>query len=214
MDDGISIVGGGLSTTADTLRIGTFHILNRPEVLKRLKAELATVMPDPTESPPLKDLEALPYLSAVVSESLRIACGICTRLQRIAPDPLKYQDWVIPAGTPISMTIYLLHNRPQEFPEPDQFRPERWLESEGGNVAPNGERLDRYLIHFAKGSRSCVGMNLALAEIYLTLAYLFRRCDLELFETTREDVDIKHDYFTSFPRLDSKGVRVLVKNSV
>ena len=204
MDDGISVVGAGLSTTADTLRITTFHVLNRPEVLSRLQAELTAAIPDPTTSPPLKLVEQLPYLSAVVNEGYRIACGIASRLQRVSPHaPLTYNDWVIPAGTPISMTIYLLHNHPDSFPEPHEFRPERWL------TAP-ADRPDRYLVHFSKGTRSCVGMNLANAEIWLTLAYIFRRFDFTLYKSTRADVDIEHDYFTAFPRLDSKGVRVLV----
>jgi len=51
----------------------------------------------------------------------------------------------------------------------------------------------------------CLGINLAYAEIYLTLAAVFQRFDLELVETTREDVDIVHDFFHPSPRLDSKG---------
>ncbi|KAI9666683.1 MAG: hypothetical protein M1821_004619 [Bathelium mastoideum] len=206
MDDGISVVGAGVLTTADTLRVTTFHILNRPEVLAKLQAELAAAIPDPSTSPSLKVVEQLPYLSAVVKEGYRISCGISSRLQRISPHaPLTYGNWVIPADTPISMTIYLLHNHPDIFPEPHEFRPERWL------VDPT-DRPDQYLVHFSKGTRSCVGMNLADAEIYLTLAYLFRRFNLALHDTTRADVDIEHDYFTAFPRLDSKGVRVLVKD--
>ena len=53
--------------------------------------------------------------------------------------------------------------------------------------------------------------SLATAELYLTLAAVFRQFDMELYETTREDVDIVHGFFASSPRLDSKGVRVLVK---
>ena len=205
MEDGISIVGAGLITTADTLRTTTFHILNRPEVLTKLQAELVAAIPDPNMSPSLRLVEQLPYLSAVVNEGYRISCGISSRLQRSSPHTtLTYNDWVIPPGTPVSMTIYLLHNRPDSFPEPYEFRPERWL------VAP-ADRPDRYLVHFSRGTRSCVGMNLAHAEICLTLAYLFRRFKLSLYDTTRADVDIEHDYFTPFTRSDSKGVRVLVE---
>ena len=208
MDDGISVVGAGLLTTADTLRVTAFHVLNRPEVLQKLKAELASAIPDPEDSPPLKTLEQLLYLSAVVMEGYRISCGICSRLQRVSPNaPLTFRNWVIPPGTPVSMTIYLIHNRPDIFPNPEEFRPERWLETRD---RPAEERPDRYLVHFSRGTRACVGMNLAHAEINLALAYLFRRFDMTWYETTRADVDIKHDFFTAFPRLDSKGVRVLI----
>lgn len=56
----------------------------------------------------------------------------------------------------------------------------------------------------------CLGMQLAYADIYLMLATLMRRFDLELFETTRDDVDFRYDWMVPHARLDSKGVRVLV----
>jgi cytochrome P450 len=99
----------------------------------------------------------------------------------------------------------MMHENPRIFPEPHEFRPDRWLQGR------SKERLDRYLAPFSKGTRSCIGINLAHAELYLTLAAVFREFDLELYETTREDVDIAHDAFSAAPRLDSKGVRVLVK---
>ena len=104
------------------------------------------------------------------------------------------------------MTSIFIHDNPTIFPEPKEFRPERWLKGDSTK-----ERLDKYLVNFSKGTRACLGINLAHAEIYLTLAAVFRRFDLELFETTREDVDTAHDFFNPSARLDSKGVRVLVK---
>ena len=53
--------------------------------------------------------------------------------------------------------------------------------------------------------------SLAQAELHLPLATVFRRFDTELFETTRKDVDPKHDFFIPTPDLDSKGVRVMVR---
>jgi cytochrome P450 len=103
------------------------------------------------------------------------------------------------------MTAGMLHENPRVFPEPCEFRPERWLKENAQ------ERLDRYLAPFSKGTRACLGMNLAHAELRLTLATVFREFDLELYETTREDVDVACDSFSAAPRMDSKGVRVLVK---
>lgn len=81
--------------------------------------------------------------------------GATLRQQRVAPDEdLVYVDkrtekrWVIPRGTPISMTPSLLHRLEEYFPEPNVFRPERWVEN---------PRLDRYLLSFSKGSRMCLG---------------------------------------------------------
>jgi cytochrome P450 len=207
LDEGMTVVAAGTLTTSSFLGITFFHILANPLILQTLKDELATVMPDSTVIPPLRQLEQLPYLSAVVMEGCRVSYGVSHRLQRVSPDaPLAFHEWMIPAGTPVSMTSVFMHDNPTIFPEPKVFRPERWLKGDDSK-----ERLDKYLVNFSKGTRACLGINLAYAEIYLTLAAVLRRFDLELFETTREDVDMVHDFFIPMARLDSKGVRVLVK---
>lgn len=115
---------------------------------------------------------------------------------------------------------------PRIFPEPEKFDPDRWI-----NAAKNGQRLDRYLVSFGRGSRQCLGMkwvalplfrllssqtladrtpSLAYAELYLTAATIFRRFEMELFETTTADVQMAHDFFVAAPRLDSKGVRGVI----
>ena len=71
--------------------------------------------------------------------------------------------------------------------------------------------MDKYLLPFGKGSRICLGIELAHAELYLALAAVFARFELRLFETGRADVDVAHDFVVGTPRLDSKGVRVLVR---
>ena len=130
------------------------------------------------------------------------------RSQRIAPDrSLQYQNWTIPPGTIVSMTGYMNHINPAIFPVPEEFRPERWLKDED-TAARN---LEKYLLPWGKGTRICLGMNLAYAELYLTLAAVFRRFDLQLFETTGEDVKVVHDFIFGAPRLDSRGVKVVVK---
>jgi cytochrome P450 len=101
-----------------------------------------------------------------------------------------------------------MHNNATIFPAPTVFKPERWLEARPAGAPP----LERYLVAFTKGSRQCVGMHLAKAELRLAIATVFRRFQhQELFETTRRDVDIEHDCFLPQAAMDSKGVRVLFK---
>jgi hypothetical protein len=161
-------------------------------------------MPDPNSIPECKILESLPYLSAVISEGLRLSYGVTTRLPRVAPtETLHYKGYAIPPGTPVSQTCYFVLMNPTIFPDPENFDPERWLDKE--------KRLDKYLVSFGKGSRQCLGINLAYAELYLTTATLVSRFDFELYETSLKDVQIKHDFFVAVPDLSSKGVRVTVK---
>ncbi|KAL1650733.1 hypothetical protein SLS58_000851 [Diplodia intermedia] len=202
IDEGQTIVGAGSVTTAHYLSVTSYHIIANPQVLQKLQEELQPLMANRSTLPSLRHLEQLPYLKAVINEGYRISYGITARLTRVSPDsPLEYNDWLIPAGTPVGMTSVLIHENEKLFPEPKVFRPERWLQ-------PGAQRLEKYLVTFNKGSRACLGMNLARAEIPLTLAAVFGgRFGLELFETDRSDVDLKHDFFNPSPKLDSKGLR-------
>jgi cytochrome P450 len=205
VDEGINMVAAGTLTTAHFLKTTSYHLLANPALLAKLKSELTAAIPNPEELPPLRDIEALPYLHAVVQEGFRLSYGATSRLPRVSPKTaLQYKDWIIPAGTPVGMTSIILHENPNIFPNPKKFDPDRWFEKDA-------ERLDRYLVNFSKGTRSCLGIYLAQAEIYLTLAAVFRRFDFELFQTDRSDVDVAHDFFNPSPKLDSKGLRVLVK---
>lgn len=201
-----TVVAAGQVTTAHFLKMTSFHILANPDILKRLKEELKSAMPAGGTLPPLAKLEQLPYLSAIISEGFRKSYGVSQRLPRVSPDaPLIYKDWVIPPGTPVGMTSIFMHDNPELFPKPEVFDPDRWLK------ADSERRLGKYLVNFSKGTRSCLGMNLAKAEIVLTLAAVFHRFDMELYETDSSDVEIVHDYFNPSPKEDSLGVRVLIK---
>jgi cytochrome P450 len=118
-------------------------------------------------------------------------------------EDLQFKGYTIPRGTIVSMSTYLQHRNSTIFPDPETFDPGRLL-------APNSAKLEKYLVNFSKGTRGCLGIGLAKTEIYATLAALFRRFDLELYQTDRSDVDMAHDFFVPHTRLDSKGIRVLV----
>jgi cytochrome P450 len=104
------------------------------------------------------------------------------------------------------MTAYFQHTDPDVFPDPYSFLPERWL----ANVSP---QMTRNLVPFARGSRNCIGMNLAMAEINMMLAALFRpgAPKFDLFETDETDIVAVHDYIVPLARLDSEGVRVVFR---
>jgi cytochrome P450 len=224
-DEGATIVSAATGTTAWALSVTVYYLLTNPDVLRQLKNEIITAIPDPSVSTPLATLENLPYLTGVVKEGLRLSYGP-GRFERIAPDEdliftetttssTTKKTWIIPRGTPMSQTTYLLHRNPVTFPSPEQFNPNRWIEN---------PRLDKCLTTFAKGKMSCVGRELAYAEIYLILAKIFRVMGSEtvrgegdwgkmvLYETRFErDVDVKRDHFLPLPSRDSKGIRVTVE---
>lgn len=206
VEEAAVVVGAGQLTTADTLACTFFYLSQDRERLEKLRSELDTVMKDPHTLPRCQQLEQLPYLTAVILEGLRITIPVCTRLPRIAPDEdLRFQDWVIPRGTPISMSAYFVHRDVRYFPEPDKFRPERW-------VNPSDRmRLERYLVPFSKGSRICLGSTLAWEEMYLAVAAVAKQFDMELYETTMKDVQMTKDMFNPHTDAGTRKVRVLIK---
>ncbi|MCJ1361668.1 hypothetical protein MMC16_000768 [Acarospora aff. strigata] len=213
--EALSLVAAGSLTTAHALRTTTYHLLANPPILQTLLAELDDAIPGLAQPPPLQQLEKLPYLSAVITEGLRIGYGIVHRLERSFPDrALIYGPYTIPPNTPVSMSTVLVHDNPDIFPSPRTFNPDRWLQSKDKIVdSEDGHhhRLDKFLLTFSRGTRGCVGLNLAYAELYLTLANVFRRFQLELYEVVRErDVDLHHDFFNPCESLQSKGLRARV----
>lgn len=113
------------------------------------------------------------------------------------------------------MTSMLTHFDSSIYPDPYEFKPERWL--------VENPPSEKYLAPFSKGTRACLGINLAYAEIYLTLAQLFRRYGshgvtmegdygyFDLYQTSKRDVEIIADCTVPLWPKDSKGVQVLVR---
>lgn len=132
--------------------------------------------------------------------------GITARSSRVAlKEILTYKQWRIPAGTPLSTSSYFIHQNPDIFPDPLEFKPDRWVcndRKDGG--------LDRFLVAFGKGTRNCIGLNLGRAEIYLTLAHMIMNFDMELYATDVSDVRMVRDWYVPQPRLGSVGVRARV----
>ncbi|KAL9112104.1 MAG: hypothetical protein Q9227_003481 [Pyrenula ochraceoflavens] len=185
-DEVETITGAGLETVAQVLRFTVYYLYTNPPMLRRLRTELQN-----SETEVLAKLEHLPYLTAVITEGLRLSPGLATRLARIAPDrDLVYNDkWVIPAGTPVSMTTLLMHWDEAIYSDAKQFAPERWLEND---IMKNSEKA---FGPFSRGTRNCLGMHLAWAELYMALAMLVSRFDFDFVGTGPEDVDPHSDQF-------------------
>lgn len=122
-------------------------------MLDRLRSELDQVVKEHGNDGnlPLSTLEQLPFLTGVVREGLRLSPGLATRLARVAPDrDLFYYQWRIPAGTPVGMTVLLMHLNEAVYPQPKTFNPVRWSDE--------AKRSDKTFAPFSRGTRICLGM--------------------------------------------------------
>ncbi|KAL3468561.1 cytochrome P450 [Aspergillus heterothallicus] len=209
--EGQTLIGAGTLTTGNALKTIVFHVQDNPQILQTLRAELDAALSeaDPLFVPdPSTHLERLPYLTACIWEGLRLAYGVTHRLQLIAEEPLRCCGMEIPAGTPVGMTSIFMHDNSVVFPQPRTFKPERWLEMD---PETRGKIMGRHFVPFSKGSRMCLGMHLAYAELYLVLATVFRRYEIELAGVTRKDIDMAHDFFDPAPSKESKGLVVRLR---
>ncbi|TGJ85575.1 hypothetical protein E0Z10_g3221 [Xylaria hypoxylon] len=205
-----TILNAGTGTVSWTLTTALWYLTTNTDILARLRAEILTVMPDPRQPVQFQELEQLPYFTAVLKESLRLGFGATMRSARAAPDRvLQYKDWTIPQNTPVSLSISHMHHNPDVFPDPLRFDPERWL----GDMEER-HRLERFFVPFSRGTRNCLGSNLAWAELYIMISQCVLRMDLEPFQTTLEHIEMYSDMIVSEPKRWKEGPRFLVKNVV
>ncbi|RYC59096.1 hypothetical protein CHU98_g7103 [Xylaria longipes] len=191
------IMIAGTGTVAWTLATAMFYLTTYPDMLARLRAEILTVMPDPRQPVKYQELEQLPYFNAVLREALRLGLAGTLRSARAAPDRvLQYKNWTIPKNTPVSMSIPHMHRNPENFPDPMRFDPERWL----GDIEER-RRLEKVWVPFSRGTRGCLGVNLAWAELYIMLSQCVLRMDLELYQTTLEHMEFCSDMFVAEPKI-------------
>jgi cytochrome P450 len=153
LDTATLMISAGFETTGFTIETAVYHLLTTPSLWFRLKQELVEAWPDEQDMPYLATLEKLPYLKAVVQESLRLSIGVMARLPRInRSGSMTCGEWVIPKDTHVSMSQKDILLNADIFPNPDTFDPERWMEGE------ESVRLSKHLVSFSKGARRCLGM--------------------------------------------------------
>ncbi len=143
-----TVIGAGVLTTGWALTVGSFYIMSNPEIFCKLRAELVQNIPDPNATLEWGQLEQLPYLSAVLRESIRMSYGVTARMPRLSSQPLQYKEWTIPSRTPVGMTIVDINHDEDIYPDSHSFVPDRWLT----NPPP-----EKYVVGFSKGTRSCMG---------------------------------------------------------
>jgi cytochrome P450 family 110 len=166
-DELMTLLFAGHETTATALAWATYWINYLPEVKEKLLAEFATL--DPAAD--AIAISKLPYLNAVCSETLRIyPVGMLT-FPRMTQEPVSIQGYDLPANTVVVGCIYLAHHREDIYPEPDSFKPERFLTRQFSPYE---------YFPFGGGSRRCIGLALAQLELKLVLFEMLTNCQLEL----------------------------------
>ncbi|RPA74003.1 cytochrome P450 [Ascobolus immersus RN42] len=179
------------------------HINREPRIKELLLAELRSITPNSKEWITYSQCEHLPYISACVKETLRLAQPVCGALSRISPvnppnTPTVFHNRVIPPNTNCECTIYSNHMNPKVFPNPTEFLPERWLLSHATQAEIN-ER-ERWMVPFGRGAKICLGMHMAYMQVYLTIANFSSRYEVELNDELLKEGYRFNDKFFGVPR--------------
>ncbi|XP_054818744.1 trans-cinnamate 4-monooxygenase [Prosopis cineraria] len=163
-----------IETTLWSIEWGIAELVNHPEIQKKLRDEIDTVL-GPGHQVTEPDTHKLPYLQAVIKETLRLRMAIPLLVPHMNLHDAKLGGYDIPAESKILVNAWWLANNPAHWKNPEQFRPERFLEEES-KVEANGNDF-RYL-PFGVGRRSCPGIILALPILGITLGRLVQNFEL------------------------------------
>ncbi|KAM5440458.1 hypothetical protein McanMca71_003941 [Microsporum canis] len=192
-DEAYIVVAAAADTTGNAMTVALYHTVSSPNIYATVTAELREAFPDPNGDIDFVTLEKLPYFTGIIKEALRLSFGVVGRLPRVVPEPgAEFDGYEVPAGTIVGMSSWTMHRNQDIFPDPDKFDPSRWLDPAASI------ELERYLVAFSKGSRACVGMQLAECELYVTLGRVLRSfSDLTIKPKAREEL-LYMDYFSSY----------------
>lgn len=153
-DELVTLLVAGHETTATALAWGLERLARHPEVVERLRREVTS--------------GGHAYRDATVQEILRLR-PVIPLVVRVVKQPVTLGPWSLPAGVVVAPAIYLVHKRPDVYPEPMRFRPERFLERPPGTYT---------WLPFGGGVRRCIGASLAQLELALALAGIVQRFDI------------------------------------
>lgn len=170
-DEVLTLLVTGHETTATAMSWGLYWLTQLPEPRQRLRQELASL----GRSLDSMAVAQLPYLDATCKEILRIYPIVPALFRQVVGRPFALAGYEFEPGTFLSPSIYLVHHRPELYPDPDGFDPTRFF---GRTYSPY-----EYL-PFGGGPRRCLGMHLAIFEMKIVLAALISRYDLDFLGST------------------------------
>ena len=168
-------VDAGSDTTAIALTHALYYLLKNPHCMAKLKKEVDDALSGDTIASYAK-VKNLPYLKACLEESLRLSPPVSRGLERrTPPEGMQIMGEMIPGDVAVSVPTYVVHRDPLVFPDPDVYRPERWLEN-----AEQAKQMREAFIPFTTGARGCIGRNITMIEQQICIATLVHRYDFAL----------------------------------
>uniref|UniRef100_A0A2K6EHH7 Steroid 17-alpha-hydroxylase/17,20 lyase n=1 Tax=Propithecus coquereli TaxID=379532 RepID=A0A2K6EHH7_PROCO len=169
------IFGAGVETTASVVKWIVAFLLHNPQLKKKIHEEIDQNIGF-SRTPTISDRSHLILLEATIREVLRIRPVAPLLIPHKANNDSSIGEFAIDKGTEVVINLWALHHNEKEWHQPDQFMPERFLDSTGTQlISPSLSYLP-----FGAGPRSCVGEVLARQELFLFMSWLLQRFELEV----------------------------------
>jgi cytochrome P450 len=185
-DELLTLVLAGHETTANSLAWTFERLLRNPAPYDELRERVRAGEDDA-------------FVEATINEGMRVR-PVIPMIVRMVNRRWQLGDYVLPARTPVAVSIIALHHRPDVYPEPLAFRPERFLDSKPGTYT---------WIPFGGGIRRCLGASLAMAEQRVVLRAIAARTDLAATDPAPE-----HARLRNVTMIPGNGGRVVVQRKV
>ncbi|EKG17123.1 Cytochrome P450 [Macrophomina phaseolina MS6] len=203
----VSMIFAGSETTGISLSAAFYYLLKHPSVYRRLMEELdeavrnGTIVDRENGAVTWQEAQKLPYLDAVVQETFRMHPAAGLMLERVTPPQgITVCGQFIPGGTIVGCNAWVLHRRPEVFgDDADVYRPERWLEATPEKL----REMKATMFQFGGGSRTCLGKNISLLEIYKLVPSFLRRFEVEL-EHPDQDWKTENHWFVRQVEFNTK----------
>ncbi|KAI1633501.1 cytochrome P450 3A12 [Biscogniauxia mediterranea] len=203
----------GQETTGVALTYLSHHLSQSPDLQRQLRAELLSLRPDMRlqggrmAMPDSKQLDGLPVLDAVITETVRRYTPAGGPEPRVTPAPsCRIGPYEVPGGVRVSASAFNLHRDEKAFPDPETWDHTRWLPGSHGDGDGNKKRKDirRQFWGFSSGGRMCLGSNFAMHDMKLTVAAIYTNYTSHVVDDRGAEPT---DAYTGHPRSNSLYLR-------
>ncbi|KAM5261910.1 cytochrome P450 3A12-like isoform 2-T2 [Hipposideros larvatus] len=178
----IVFIFAGYETTSTSLSFLMYILATHPDVQQKLQEEIDSTFPN--KAPPTYDaLVQMEYLDMVVNETLRLF-PVLARIERVCKKDVEINGVFIPKGTVVIMPSFVLHRDSAFWPEPEEFRPERFSKQ-------NKDSINPYIyLPFGTGPRNCIGMRFALMNMKLAVVRVLQNFSFKPCKETQIPLEL------------------------